>query len=448
MQADVSKEKVTPDNRHNKIAVRLILIIVATIVVIAISSLVYVKISRDLENANSIHFSYVSKEFVDSITEPENNIQGIEDIGSVEEIIYSEDKQSEILVSMKIKDIPDSGLKNISSEFFKQHLSDKEKTVYNSIMFAYQNGYNYIGFSDRKFDAQMLSKATFYIMCDNPYIEINLERSIISRNGYVYLFFPNMTPDKKEYNDLAYEEAVKIIAGVSDELETEYAVAKYLYEYLVCNTNYTQDTEYDSSVEPALYHALTGQMTNCDGFANALTILYNMAGIECFNVFYPGDDLGPGHTWCIANLDSEYYHLDPSNDASVYQVIQTTDSFSFLCASDQVKMANSYYHESISELVPKCTDTQYDYANVDIHIDATDVDTAFNDAVNYITELGLEEDMTDREYFLVNFNLLNGMEDGVRDTFIRGLVMRIEEKYVVEGYAYIGAGTVFILLSV
>ena len=448
MQTNFSGENITLENKHNKMAVRLILIIVAAVVVIAISGLAYVKISRDIKNANSIHFSFVSEEFVDSITNPEKNLHGIDDIGNVEELIYSEEGQNEMLVSLKIKDIPNSGFKNVSSEYFKKNLSDKEKVVYHSILYAYQNGYNYIGFSDRKFDADMLSKATFYVMCDNPYIEINLERSIISRNGYVYLFFPNMVPEKRENNELAYEEAVKIIAGIPEESETEYAVAKYLYEYLVCNTNYTQDEEYDSSVEPALYHALTGQMTNCDGFANALTLLYNMAGIECFNVFYPGDEQGPGHTWCIANIDNKYYHLDPSNDASVYQVIQTTESFSFLCASDMVKLANSYYHESIRDVVPACTDTQYDYINVDVHIEATDVDTAFTDAATYISELGLEEDMTDREYFLINFRLLNGMEEGIRDTFIRGLIMKIEENYVVEGYAYIGAGTVFIVLSV
>lgn len=449
MQTDSTQEKIIPENRHNKAVVRLVFFIVATLVIVAISIIVFFKIRNDIANANSIHFAYVSKDYIDSIVNPDDNLAGIEDIGGVDDIIYSEEQKADTLVSLKIKDIPNSFsvMKSVSSGYFRDKLSEKEVAVYDSIMYAYQNGYNYIGFSNRKFDSAMLSKATFFIMCDNPYIEINLEHSVITIDGYVYLFFPNMTPEKKEFNDLAYQEAVKITASIPDSLETEYDVAKYLYEYLVCNTQYTVDENYDSSREPALYHALTGQMTNCDGFANALTMLYNIAGVECFNVFYPGNDTAPGHTWCIANIDGKYYHLDPSNDASVYSVINSVDCFSFLCVSDGVKLANSYYHDSIKNIVPKCTDTKYDFTNVDIHIDAIDVQTAMDAAIEYLNSLGLKEDMTDREHFLINFHLLNGMEAGIRDTFIRGLMAKIEDQYIVDGYAYIGAGSLFIVIS-
>lgn len=448
MQNSVVNEKITTENKQNSnIALRLILIFVAAIIVIATSFIIFFKIKKDVERSNSIHFAFVSQEYVDYVTNPEHNINGIEDIGNVDDVIYNESDEDSF-VSIKISDLPSPDNKNISSDFFKMKLSDNEKIVYDAVLYAYSNGYNYIGFSTKMFTSQMLSRATFLLMCDNPFIEINLERTILTKDNYVYLFFPHMTAEKKHYNDKAYEEALKVINNIPDSLETEYDVAKYLYESLVCNTKFTTDTNYDSGIEPSLYHGISGATTNCDGFANALTLLFNMAGIECFKVFYDGTETASGHGWCVAEIDGSYYHLDPSNDAAVYQVIQSTDVFSFLCASDEVKLVNSYYHESIRDLVPACVDTRYDYANVDIHIDTTDVQTAISNAIDEVDKLGLQEDMTDRDFFLINFTLLNGMDSSVRDSFINGFIQKLNKKYVVEGHAYIGAGTLFILLTV
>lgn len=448
MQNSVVNENIKTESKYgNNVALRLILIFVAAIIVIATSIIIFFKIKKDAERSNSIHFAFVSQEYVDYVTNPENNINDIEDIENVDDVIYNESEE-DTFVSIKIAELHPVDHKNISSEFFKTKLSDNEKTVYNAILYAYTNGYNYIGFSSNKFTSQMLSKATFFLMCDNPFIEINLERTILTKDNYVYLFFPHMTADKKQFNDKAYEEALKITNNIPDSLETEYDVAKYLYESLVCNTTFTTDAEYDSSIEPSLYHAITGATTNCDGFSNALSMLFNMAGIECFNVFYAGTEVAPGHGWCVAEIDGSYYHLDPSNDAAVYQVIQSTEVFSFFCASDKVKLVNSYYHESIRDLVPPCSDTRYDYENVDIHVDTTEVQAALNTAISEVDKLGLQEDMTDKDFFLINFTLLNGMEDSIRDSFINGFIQKLNEKYVVEGHAYIGAGTVFILLTV
>lgn len=447
MNNNTHNENITAENKHNNTVMRLILIFVAATILITISVIIFFTIKKDAQRSGSVHFSNVTQEYIDYITNPQNNLNDLEDLDNVDDVIYSESDE-ESFVSIKTSDIPSSNKKNVNSEFFRKNLSDNEKVVYDSILYAYSVGYNYIGFSTKTFTPEMLSKASFYVLCDNPFIEINLERTILTRNNFVYLFFPNMNEEKKEQNELAYEKALSIVESIPKEFETEYEVAKYLYEYLVCNTAFTTDENYNSNTVCALYDALCGGTTNCDGFSNALTMLFNMAEIECFSVFYAGDATSAGHAWCVAEIDGSYYHLDPSNDAAVYQVIQSTDVFSFLCASDKVKLANSYYDDSIKDLVPACTDERYDYQNVDVNIDATDVQDALDSAVEYVDGLGLQEDMTDKEFFLINFALLNGMESGVRDSFINGFLQKLSDKYVVEGHAYIGAGTVFVLLTV
>lgn len=447
MNNNSHNENITSEHKHNKAVMRLILIFVASTILIATAVIIFFTIKKDSQMSNSVLFSRVSQEYIDYITNPENSLKDIEDLENVDDVIFNESDE-ESFVSIKTNEIPTSTTKNISSEYFRKNLSDNEKIVYDSILYAYSLGYNYIGFSTKSFTPDMLSRASFFVLCDNPFIEINLERTILTKDNHVYIFFPNMNEDKKNKNDEAYEKALSIVEAVPADFETQYEVAKYLYEYLVCNTSFTTDENYNSSTVSALYDAFITGTTNCDGFSNALTLLYNMAGLECFSVFYSGSETTPGHAWCIAELDGSYYHLDPSNDAAVYQVIQSTDVFSFLCASDKVKLVNSYYDDSIKDIVPACTDERYDYQNVDVHINATDVQTALNSAVEYVDGLGLQEDMTDKEFFLINFSLLNGMESGVRDSFINGFVQQLGSKYVVDGHAYIGAGTVFVLLTV
>ena len=127
-------------------------------------------------------------------------------------------------------------------------------------------------------------------------------------------------------------ESIPVAQAIVEEMpsfETEFEKAAYLYDYLVTHVTYQEFGEYgnDFSSDPEHYTlnaALLRDTTNCDGFASAMQLLLQMNGIECFKVYYDGEDVGEeaGHVWNMAKLDGQYYHMDASSGAVDRQDLQ------------------------------------------------------------------------------------------------------------------------------
>ncbi len=91
------------------------------------------------------------------------------------------------------------------------------------------------------------------------------------------------------------------------------------------NVTYTSEKGEDYALMSGVFEL--GE-ANCDGFASALQLLYQMAGLECYKVYYHGSDVGSdvGHVWNIAVVDGISYHVDASRGALVTH--QMRDTFS------------------------------------------------------------------------------------------------------------------------
>ena len=73
------------------------------------------------------------------------------------------------------------------------------------------------------------------------------------------------------------------------------------------------DVTIEDNIHNYLYDALITKETNCDGYTNALSLLYNLANIECFEKkYYPiGDDeTAIGHTWNTFQIVDKWYNVD------------------------------------------------------------------------------------------------------------------------------------------
>jgi hypothetical protein len=96
--------------------------------------------------------------------------------------------------------------------------------------------------------------------------------------------------------------------------------AKYLYEWVIDNTEYVEGAENNQNICSVF---LEGKSV-CQGYAKSLQYLLQEMGIECFIV--TGFTNGDRHAWDIAKIDGEYYYLDPTWGDASYSYSGDTDS--------------------------------------------------------------------------------------------------------------------------
>lgn len=83
--------------------------------------------------------------------------------------------------------------------------------------------------------------------------------------------------------------------------------AKHFYKILGRNTTYDIG---EDGIQNYLYDAISGQSTHCDSFANAYSLLCNMAGVPCYEKICNSPD--GGHTWNAIYFNHSWYNVDVS----------------------------------------------------------------------------------------------------------------------------------------
>lgn len=123
-----------------------------------------------------------------------------------------------------------------------------------------------------------------------------------------YIYDPEEIARRKEQIE---EKVSEILVGVP-AAGSEYEKVKYVYEYLITNTEYVQGAEDNQNICSVF---LNGRSV-CQGYAKAAQYLFNRIGI--FSVFVSGKvESGEDHAWNIVRVDGDYYHIDMTwGDAS------------------------------------------------------------------------------------------------------------------------------------
>ena len=237
--------------------------------------------------------------------------------------------------------------------YFKAQLDENETYIYNAVMYASENGYSDIFlpedvFGGGRFDkAQELEFVITFLSCDSPFVAHNyttdntLKGNIeqFAGKSYYHIQLETLGEEYKSRREAAYEKAKSVIASIPDECDSDAEKARYLYNYAATNASY-QLEDYSTRNVPIADLLIDGKAI-CDGYADTVTMLFNMAGIETASANGVSNETKSGHTINFAKLDGEYYYFDASADSIVFEKgfkpafyfgmswEETSDSFTF-----------------------------------------------------------------------------------------------------------------------
>ena len=237
--------------------------------------------------------------------------------------------------------------------YFKAQLDENETYIYNAVMYASENGYSDIFlpedvFGGGSFDkAQELEYVITFLSCDSPFVAHNYTTDNILKGNieqfagksYYHIQLETLGEEYKSRREAAYEKAKSVIASIPDDCDTDAEKARYLYNYAATNASY-QLEDYSTRNVPIADLLIDGKAI-CDGYADTVTMLFNMAGIETASANGVSNETKSGHTINFAKLDGEYYYFDASADSIVFEKgfkpafyfgmswEETSDSFTF-----------------------------------------------------------------------------------------------------------------------
>ena len=213
----------------------------------------------------------------------------------------------------------------------------------------------------------------------------------------------------------ALKKAEEIIAQMPQGL-TDEEIAQWIYRYLGTHVEYF--AAYGTGEKPDyLYDALCVGKTNCDGYANAYSLLCSLADIDCAEKMYtPEDPKEIGHTWNLVNLGDTWYNVDATGS---HEVRGEYGIMSHFCVADD-RMEYTY---SYKDRLPACDQNL---------IQPDCVITGSDDAADAVKQAYDTIRNTDRNYILVLFAEGEQDSDTMRD-IANTLGMSITTQYYITG---------------
>ena len=172
----------------------------------------------------------------------------------------------------------------------------------------------------------------------------------------------SMTKEQVQQTGALIDQKIEECFRQMPEEEDEYGTVKYLYEWLINQTEYDKNVENNQNICSVF---LQGRSV-CQGYAKAMQYMLQRAQIQCLVV--TGFTNGERHGWNLVRVNGAYYYLDPTwGDASYAS--GTADGAAegffpsinydyFLVTTDELTRTHSF--EMVVEL-PQCTEIKDNY---------------------------------------------------------------------------------------
>lgn len=241
-------------------------------------------------------------------------------------------------------------------------LNEEEQMVYHILEYAMEHQYTNIFIDDLLFaEPTSFGKILTYLALDSPLLEQNLHYGVgkfnttytvevlelydrqVPFDGY-YITVENFAKEFWEKKMIALDQAEKIVSELPENL-TKKEIARQLYQYVAEHISYIKYEDLNT-VQPYLYDALIEEKSHCDGFANALSLLFHVADIPCIEKIYQAGEGGVGHTWNSFCLDNKWYNMDGTGAKSILGGNKTLGANLYFAYPDELQTYTPNYAEN------------------------------------------------------------------------------------------------------
>lgn len=263
----------------------------------------------------------------------------------------------------------ESPYKDACTTYYKDTLSGEELELYKIFLYAYEHGNTSIGYySSNENLGDSYDKVLQCLSAENPFIDWNQQYSYTSLSDCYK--FENSQLDKKdiELKVEAYNKAKTLVQSIPAN-SSSYDKLLWIYNYVTNNVKYVDDVNSYLEGSPYfIYDALIKGKTQCSGFADTVTMMCNLSGIQSITVC---GETSEGHAWNLVNLDGDFYYCDPTSDSVIKEDLPEWGkglNLSFL-KSEEIFSSNGYKmdDETVIEF-PKALNKKYDDKYIDFNL--------------------------------------------------------------------------------
>lgn len=300
-------------------------------------------------------------EFENNVSKEMIIVEKVEELEDKEEVAGSELPEKDFAKAKEELVQGGSGPKYYAYE----KLNDEDRVVYTEIYTILSTVAKDTKVSSKNPD--QIEHCFSYVMLDHPELfyltgysftkymrGTNIEKITVS-GSYT------MNADQVEVAKMAVDAYVdKCISGYSGAVD-DYEKVKYVYEYLIKNTEYDISAPNNQNI----LSVIKGGRTVCQGYAKAMQYILNKMGVFC--ILCEGTVKGTeSHVWDIVKIGDNFYHVDATWGDASYMIEDNTEEFEapeinydYLCITDDEIKKTHVFKDNIE--LPVCDSMENNY---------------------------------------------------------------------------------------